>query len=188
MDLSEAIQKAITTRRSIRKFTSQNIEEEKLHQILESIRLSPSWANMQCWQVLQVKSPELRKQLSDLAYVEAYFAPKGYKTNPAQKAIAEAPCTLVLCADPSRSGRIWDQNYYLVDCGIAAQSLMLTAHCQGLGSVFVGVFDEAKIKELLQIPREIRVVGLFPIGYPLDPKKDGPARKNQNDFVHSERW
>ena len=101
--------------------------------------------------------------------------PRASRRIPSKKALAEAPVVIVLCADPSQSGVLWEQNYYLVDSGIASQNLMLAARAQGLGTVFVGIYDEEKVKQLLNIPASIRVVGLFPLGYPVEEKKDGPA-------------
>jgi nitroreductase len=94
----------------------------------------------------------------------------------------------VACADPEQSGVIWSQYYYLTDIGIASQNLMLAAHALGLGSVFVGVFDEEKLKELLAIPPNIRVVGVFPVGYPREEKKEGPPRKPLSELVFAGKW
>ena len=80
---------AIRTRRSVRKFSDRQVEPEKLDVILEAIRQAPSWANMQCWRFVVVKDPAIREKLSELSYVESFFAPRGYKSNPAQKALAE---------------------------------------------------------------------------------------------------
>jgi nitroreductase len=184
MDVMEAIR----TRRSIRKFQDRPVEEEKLREVLEAARLAPSWANLQCWRFVVVKNPEVRSRISELSYIESFFAPKGYKTNPARKALAEAPVVIVACADPGRSGDLGGQHYYLTDTGIATQNLMLAAHAQGLGSVFVGVFDEEKIRDLLGIPANIRIVGLFPLGYPEGEKKEGPLRKPLGDIVLEEKW
>ncbi|HLE40898.1 MAG TPA: nitroreductase family protein [Nitrospirota bacterium] len=95
---------------------------------------------------------------------------------------------IVLCADPAQSGVLWGQTYYLTDAGIAAQNLMLAARAQDLGSVFVGIYEEEKLKGLLGIPPNIRVVGLFPLGYPADEKKEGPARKPLQDICFEEHW
>jgi len=184
MDLFEAIK----TRRSIRRFLDRPVEEEKLNTILESIRMAPSWANFQCWRFIVVREKVLREKLSELTYVESFFSPLGYKANPAKKGIAEAPVVVVACADPSKSGVIWDQHYYMTDIGIAAQTLMLSARGLGLGTVFVGVFDEQKLKSLLSIPSAIRVVGLFPLGYPTEEKKDGPPRKPLEEIVSYDKW
>lgn len=184
MDLFEAIK----TRRSIRRFLDRPVEEEKLNTILESIRMAPSWANFQCWRFIVVREKAVREKLSELTYVESFFSPLGYKANPAKKGIAEAPVVVVACADPSKSGVIWDQHYYMTDIGIAAQTLMLSARGLGLGTVFVGVFEEQKLKSLLSIPSAIRVVGLFPLGYPTEEKKDGPPRKPLEEIVSYDKW
>ena len=184
MDLFEAIR----TRRSVRKYSDKPIEDEKLNAVLEAVRMAPSWANYQCWRLVMVKDGPMKEKISALSYVESYFAPKGYKSNPSMKALAGAPVVIILCADPGRSGVMGGQEYYLVDAGLAAQNLMLAARGQGLGSVFVGVYDEEKLKVLLNIPAGIRIVGLFPLGYPAEEKKEGPARMPVPEFCHYEKW
>ncbi len=179
---------AIRSRRSVRKFSDRPVEPEKLQAVLEAVQQAPSWANMQCWRLVVVTDPEVKSRISDLSYVEAFFATRGYKSNPAQKALAEAPVVIVACAEPTESGELRGQKYYLTDMGIAGQNLMLAAHAQGLGSVFVGVFEEEELGELLNIPPDIRIVGLFPLGYPLTATVSGPPRKPLDKIVHYEKW
>jgi len=178
----------LSTRRSIRRYQERPIEEEKLRAVLDAVRASPSWANQQCWRIVVVRDADAKQGIGELSYLESFFAPKGYKTNPAMKALEQAPVVLVLCADPSQSGSIRGQDYYLADCGIAAQSLMLAARAQGLGTVFVGIFQEEPLRDLLGIPDQIRVVGLFPLGYPAEEKKEGPKRKPLEEICFFERW
>ena len=184
MDIFETIR----TRRSVRRFSDKPVEEDKLQSMLEAARQAPSWANLQCWRFIIVKDPSVKEKISETSYVESFFAPKGYKANPAKKGLAEAPVIIVACADPSQSGAIWGQSYYMTDIGIAAQNLMLAARALGLGTVFVGVFDEEKIRSMLAIPPNIRVIGLFPVGYPLEEKASGPARKALNEIAFFEKW
>ncbi len=179
---------AIETRRSIRRFLDKEVEADKIKSIVDAARLAPSWANGQCWRFVVVKDPKIKKELSKLSFVEAFFAPRGYKTNPAQKGIEEAPVVIVLCADPKASGDMWEQKYYMTDAGICAQNMMLAAHALGLGTVFVGVFYEDKVKKLLDIPDDIRVVGIFPVGYPAKVPEKGPGRKELNELAFSEKW
>jgi nitroreductase len=179
---------AIRTRRSVRRFSDQPVEPEKLRAVLEAVQQAPSWSNLQCWSLVVVEDQAVRDRISQLSFVESFFAAYGYKTNPAQKGLAQAPVVIVACADPQRSGDLRGQQYYMADVGIAAENLMLAAHDQGLGSVFVGVFDEEKLKALLGIPANIRIVGLFPLGYPADEAKGGPPRKPLNEFVHYGTW
>lgn len=179
---------AIKTRRSIRKYAEQPVEPEKLQKVLEAVQQAPSWSNLQCWSLVVVTDKDVREKISALSFVESFFSTYGYKSNPAQKSLAQAPVVLVACADPARSGDLHDQQYYMADMGIATQNLMLAAHDLGLATVFVGVFHEQQLKELLGIPDNIKVVGLFPLGYPAGEAKSGPARKALDDFVHFEKW
>jgi nitroreductase len=184
MELFEAIRE----RRSIRRFQDKPVEDGTLRKILNAVRQAPSWANMQCWRFVVVKNAETKKKISDYSYVEKIFAPLGYKANPSQKGLAEAPVVIVACADPDQSGRVRKQEYYLTDLGIASQNLMLAAKAEGLGTVMVGIFDEDRVRELLSIPDSIRVVGIFPLGYPREEKKEGPPRKPLEEFVFQEAW
>lgn len=184
MDVIEAI----ATRRSIRRFSDRPVDESMLASLFASVRMSPSWANMQCWRFIVVRDAALKAKISELTYVESFMAPKGYKANPSKAGVAEAPVLIIACADPQQSGELWGQQYYMTDIGIAAQTLMLATHSMGLGTVFVGVFEEEKLRLLLGIPAGIRIVGLFPIGYPRNINKEGPPRKALREFLFSERW
>jgi nitroreductase len=184
MDIFEAVR----SRRSIRRFLDKPVEADKIEALLDAVRLSPSWANMQCWSFIVVSDRESRERISALTHVESFFKPLGYKANPAMKGIAEAPVVIVACADPGRSGNLWGQQYYMADVGIASQTLMLAARGLGLGTVFVGVFDDEGIHQLLGVPAAIRIVGLFPVGYPRDEDTKGPDRKTIGEIVFAERW
>jgi nitroreductase len=179
---------AIRTRRSVRRFSDQPVEPEKLQAVLEAVQQAPSWSNRQCWHLVVVQNQEVRNTISELSFVESFFATYGYKTNPAQKGLAQAPVVIVACADPLQSGDLRGEQYFMADMGIAAQNLMLAAHDQGLGSVFVGVFDEEQLKKLLGIPANIRIIGLLPLGYPAGESKGGPPRKPLSEFVHYGTW
>ncbi len=179
---------AIRTRRSVRKFSDQPVEPEKLEAVLEAVRQAPSWSNLQCWDLVVVTKQETREKISQLSFVESFFSTYGYKSNPAQKALAQAPVVIVACADPTKSGDLHEQQYYMADTGIATQNFMLAAHDLGLGSVFVGVFNEDQLKDLLAIPAHIKIVGLLPLGYPAGEAKSGPSRKPLEEFVHYEQW
>ena len=179
---------AIRTRRSVRKFSEQPVPLEKLQAVLEAVRQAPSWSNLQCWRLVVVEDRQVREKISELSYVESFFATYGYKSNPAQKALAQAPLVIVVCADPTKSGDLYGQQYFMTDTGIATQNLMLAAHDQGLASVFVGVFQVEALKTLLGIPEEIRIVGLFPLGYAAAEAKSGPPRKPLEEFVHYGTW
>jgi nitroreductase len=171
----------VASRKSIRDYLDKNVEDEKLTKILEAARLAPSWANKQCCQYILVKD---KTKIQELA---GSFS--GW--------LKQAPVVIVACADPKGSGSHNNMDYYLVDVGISMQQLILAATDLGLGTCWVGSFDEAKIKKILQVPANIKVVALTPIGYPADAglrsklikTLGGTAkRKPLDEIVHYEKW
>ncbi len=180
--------KAIGTRTSIRRFSDRPVEPEKLEAVLNAARMAPSWANLQCWRFVVVKDSASKRRISELSYVDTFFAAKGYKTNPSQRALAEAPLVIVACGLPNQSGDERGQQYYMTDVGLAAGNLLLAAHDLGLGSVFVSIFDEAALSKLLAIPAFISIVGLFPLGYPLMEDHGDSSRKPLEEIVYHETW
>lgn len=179
---------AIKSRRSVRRYCDRPVEEEKLMAVLEAARLAPSWANLQCVRFIVVQDPAVKRRISELSYVDSFFAARGYKTNPSQVALAEAPLVIVACALPNQSGDIRGQQYYMTDVGLAAENLMLAAHDLGLGAVFVSIFEEKPLAELLDIPAYISIVGLFPLGYPLSEVSGTPHRKPLEETVFYDKW
>lgn len=168
---------AISDRRSIRKYQQRAVEPEKLEKVLDAARLAPSWKNMQCWRFLVLTAPERRRAL-----LEAFP-----EENPGKKAVAMAPCIIVVCADPAESGVENGIDYYVADTAIAFEHLCLAAQGLGLGTCWMGWFDESRIKEALGIPGEIRVVGLTPLGYPDQEPKPRP-RKELSEIAFYENW
>lgn len=180
---------AINGRRSVRRFdAARGVDASTVDALVLAASQSPSWANMQCWRFIAVRDAAARARISEIASDEAVLSEMGYKANPSRKALAEAPVVLVACADPAGSGITRGQEYYLVDMGIAAQTLMLAAHAMGLGTVYVGIYDEDALRDLLGIPAHMRVTGLFPVGYPADHKPCGTSRKPVSEVLFHDRW
>ncbi len=170
----------IRGRRSVRKYEQREIPENLLSAVLESIRWAPSWANTQCWEVVVVKDPAVKEKL------QATLPEKG---NPARSAMIAAPAVLALCGMSKRSGFYKDQattkfgDWLLFDLGIAAQTLCLTAHSLGLGTVIVGLFDHDRGKAILGLPEGYELVAYIPIGYPAK-KSEAPKRREKEAFTH----
>lgn len=179
---------AIRTRRSIRRYTVRPVEPEKLQAVLNAARMAPSWANLQCWRFIVVEHPATRRRISELSYADSFFAAKGYKSNPSQRALADAPLVIVACAIPNQSGDMRGQQYFMTDLGLAAQNMLLAAHDLGLGSVFVSIFEEKPLAELLGIPAYVSIVGLFPLGYPVEEPQCESPRKPLEEIVYHETW
>ena len=178
-DIIETIRK----RRSIREYGKKPLSEKDIKSLFEATRLAPSWANKQCWKFIVVKDEKLKDEIRKTT---------GKFTRTWLK---DVPLIIVGCGDPAKSGSHYGLDYYAVDVAIAMQNLILAATDLGLGTCWIGSFDEAKIKELLDIPEEIRVVGLTPVGYPKTgfvDKTIGIAwsgnRKELKEIVCYDKW
>jgi len=166
MEFMEVVRK----RRSIRRYKDKHVPMEKIRRVLEAARLAPSWKNGQCWEYIVVNDYEKLKEL---------------KTG-LNKPI-NAPTFIVACGDPSKSGKHEGKDYYLVDVAISMEHLVLAATNEGLGTCWMGLIDEEKIKNLLGIPKKYRVVAVTPIGYP-DEGITKREKKSLESFVHLDSW
>jgi len=142
MDVFEAIE----ARRSIRAYRSDPVPNEKIRKVLEAGRQAPSAVNRQPWHFIVVQD---RGNLEKLSH--GRFA--GF--------LREAPLVIVGCGDRKASER-----WYLIDVSIAMQQMVLAATAEGLGTCWVGSFDERKVMELLDIPERFTVVAMIAMGYP----------------------
>ncbi|MBK5273964.1 MAG: nitroreductase family protein [Desulfuromonadales bacterium] len=167
----------IRDRRSIRKYKDTPVEREKIEQILDAARLAPSWKNMQCWRFLVLTEADRRARLL------AAFP----DDNPGKKAIAMAPVVIVVCADPCESDVENGIEYFVADTAIAFEHLCLAAHALGLGTCWMGWYDEAQIKRSLSIPDNIRIVGITPLGYP-DQEPRARPRKELAEISFFNEW
>jgi len=160
----------------VRKYEETEVTDDQLDAVLETARYAASWANKQGWHILVVKDPGTRAKVSEVL-----------EGNPGQRAVATAPVLLAVCMDPNLSGTMKDKEYYLVDAGILMDHLMLEAAEQGLGTVFIGMFDEDRVRDALGVPAEFRIVGLTPLGVPAKIPGERP-RNELADIIHYETW
>ena len=165
---------AVKTRRSIRKYADTPVEKDKLLKVLEAARLSPSANNNQPWHFIVVSDRSARESLLQ-SYTREWFV--------------KAPVIIVACSYPDEAWTRMDGvNYWTVDSAIAVQNMMLVAHEAGLGTCWIGAFDEAKVKKVLAIPKEVRVIAMFPLGYPSEEKGEVTDRKSLDEIIHYDRW
>jgi nitroreductase len=139
------VQEAIKVRKSVRSYEDRPVPEEVLGRILEAARLSPSAKNLQPWHFIVVRDAANRKALS-----EGMWA----------KFLKDTPVVIVGCGD-AKSSKDW----CAIDTTIALQTLVLAATAEGLGTCWIGSFDEAKVKALLKIPEHWAVVCLVAVGH-----------------------
>ncbi len=145
MDISEVIKK----RRSIRKYLSKEVEEEKIRKVLEGARWAPSASNKQPWHFIVVRNSETRKKLADLHSYGRFMA--------------ESPVVIIVLGDPSKH-----QKYHLADPHNAVENMILQACSLGLSTCWIGVRDtdvEDDFKQILVIPSELRVICAVAMGY-----------------------
>ena len=173
----------LSRRRSVRSYTEDTVPEHVVKQVLEAVRWTPSWANTQCWEIVRVKDRVIRERLQETMG----------KGNPATKAIVSAPVLFALCGKLNSSGYYKGAvttkfgDWYMYDLGIATQSLCLAAESFGLGTVIVGLFDQEKAAEILQVPEGYELVSLIPMGYPAK-KPSAPKRREVGEFLHIDRF
>lgn len=167
MDVAEAIKK----RRSIRKFLNKDIPENAIEALIEAIKWAPSAGNLQARRFYFVQDQELKEMLAVAALGQIF--------------IASAPLVVVGCADQDRIshyGKRGKELYVIQDVAVAVENMMLQAYELGLGSVWVGAFNEDQVSKILDIPNYLRPMAIIPIGYPAH-QPIPPQRYGKDEIV-----
>src|SRR6266568_829480 len=157
-----SVQSAIRERRSIRAYLGYPVEEEKLRLVLEAARLSPSARNRQEWRFIVVQERETREKLAVAANGKQF--------------VGEAPVIIVACATEAEYVMSCGQLAGTVDTSIAFSFLILQAQELGLGTCWLGAYNENEVKEILGIPPHVRVVAMTPLGYPAQSPEAKPRK------------
>jgi nitroreductase len=149
----DEVLKTIKTRRTIRRFKPNPIDEEMLQMILEAGRWAPSFSNLQLWRFIVIKDQGLKNALD-----------KAARESVLHLGINEAPVVILACVDR----RI--DPLHAIEAGAAAtQNMTLAAYSLGLGAGWIGIWGteaEAAIQKIFKFPESVRVVSLLPIGIP----------------------
>lgn len=161
----------LKSRRSIRVYQDNPIPQDLLLQILEAGRWAPTGANLQPWHFIVVTDQETRRRVGEVA--RFFFIKSSH--------VEKAPVVLVLGFD-TRKGK-----YGRYDVTLAGGNMMTMATHLGLGTCWIGAFDEPRVKEILEIPKSIEVVGLITLGYPGE-DAEVPPRVELEKIVHWEWW
>jgi nitroreductase len=188
------VMQAIKGRRSIRKYHAESVPEEALQTILEAARWAPSWSNTQCWRLIVVRDKETKSKLAD-----TLEGVRPGRANPATEAVRSAPVVIAACAERGVSGLRKDESgqsvlatdkgdwWFMFDVALAMQNMSLAAHALGLGTVNTGSLDAAEAARILDVPDNIIVVELMPLGWPDEEPAPRP-RKEINEFVFFEKY
>ena len=147
---------AIATRRSIRKFTSQDVPMEILGVVIDAGRYAPSSGNVQNWRFILVKDRDNKQKIAEAAMHQLW--------------IASAPIIIVVCSENEKLKQFYgvrgERLYAVQNCAAAVENMLLTLHSLGLGSCWISDFDEDMLRRALNIPGDIRPQVILPIGYP----------------------
>jgi len=159
----------ILQRRSIRKYKNEEVSAEVREKIIESGRQAPSAANRQPWHFILVTDSKVKEDLSQSRY---------------RAFIKDASFTVVGINLPYDE---ISEKWGVVDVTIALQNMVLAAEILGVGSCWIGGFYEAKIKEILHIPNEAKVVALVSFGIPAERPAPRP-KKELKEILHYNKW
>jgi nitroreductase len=168
MEILEIIKK----RRSIRKFLSKPISEKVIDELIKALIWAPSAGNLQSRKFYFVFNQKIKEDLVEASRDHWSF-------------IAKAPLVIVGCADYKTAeyyGEKGKNIFSICDVALSVQNLMLLAYSEGLGSVWVGAFDEEKVTEILNLPENLRPIAIIPVGYPAE-KPDVPPRLSKGESI-----
>ncbi len=171
MEFYEVIKK----RKSVRKYNSKKVPDDVLNRILEAGRIAPSAKNIQPWKFVVVRDPALKKQIAE--------ASRG------QMFMADADVIICGCAlEKIAWGRMGGyMSSFAVDLAIAMDHMILAAANEGLGTCWIGAFEEKAVKLLLGVPEDVKVVALTPLGYPAEEPKDR-GRKSISEIITYDKY
>src|SRR5512137_677975 len=154
------VMEAIMERRSVRAYEDKPVPDDALMKVLEAGRIAPSASNYQPWHFIIVKDPATRKGLSKGRYA-------GF--------LKDTPVVIVGCGS-----RKIAEHWYKIDTTIALENMVLAATGEGLGTCWIGSFDEEDVKSILKIPEEWAVVAMLTLGYPKEKTFFGREKKHEH--------
>ncbi len=164
---------AITTRKSIRAYSEQKVTDDEINTLLKAMVASPSAGNKQPWRIYVINDKEVKHNLAIGAHKQQF--------------ITEAPIVFVVCRVPEESAARYKdrgRNFYSIqDTAAMTQNLLLAAHALGLGTCWVGAFNDDTIAAAINCPQGVLPVAIVPVGYPAEsPAPRG--RRSLESFVH----
>ncbi len=171
----------IKQRRSIRRYKSEKVDHDLMREIIELSSFAPSWANFQVARYTIVDDPELIAQMAEAAMLDF-----SYNIN----TLKNTPGVVVLSYVQGKSGKLYEKGYAtskgsgweVFDAGIACQTFCLAAHAKGVGTCIFGVFDDAIIARLVDLPSDQTVAAVITYGYPEGAHPEPTPRKSVEEI------
>lgn len=173
--VADMVKENIMTRKSVRKFLDEPVPNDVLESVLKAGMAAPSAMNRQPWAIGVIDDKSILEKMSEKL-------PYGR--------LETAPVAIVICGDLNKSPEGEAQDFWVVDCSMMAENILLAAHAHGLGAVFTGAWPTKErgeiVKEFLSIPDNYVVLGVIPMGYPAENPE--PKDKWNPDAVHYNVW
>jgi nitroreductase len=176
---------AINKRASLKTHLSpREVEDEKIAKVLDAARFAPSARNQQPWRFIVVKGQKNVENVVTKAFFEF------------SQSFKEAPVLILACANPGDDDIHEGREYYLFDVGLAMENILLAATDLGLVTHPMSAVNEEKLREVLNIPDDVRFVAATPLSYPKEGSYDEAAReklgqrtrKSLKEVAYSEVW
>lgn len=156
-----------TTRQSTRAYDEkQRVEREKLLRIVESARMAPSACNSQPWHMIVVDDENMCKRVAN-----------ALASNGMNKFALDATAHIIIVEERPNftswiGGIVKNKHFPHIDCGILCSYITMAATCEGLGNCILGWFDEKKLRKLLGVPRNHRILLDIALGYTTAPLRE----------------
>ena len=166
-----SILETIKGRRSIRKFQAKPLPEEIINGLIEALIWAPSAGNLQSRKFYFIFDEKIKLELRGAAS--------------GQSSIMQAPLVVVGCRDDKISWRYGERGkklYSVCDVSASIQNMILLAAELGLGSCWIGAFDEKEVAKILNLPNNLHPIVIVPVGYPAE-KPEAPPRISKKEAV-----
>jgi nitroreductase len=164
---------AIFTRRSIRKYTNQPVSEEQIEQLLRAAMAAPSAGNQQPWHFIIIRDKKIMEEIT--------------KFHPYSSMLNDAQAAIIVCGDKTLEKY---EGYWIEDCSLASQNLLLAAQNIGLGTVWLGVYPRPDrtngVRKLFDLPEHIVPLNIISIGYPAE--KPAVVDRFKKERIHLNCW
>jgi nitroreductase len=174
--MKEDLLNVIYTRLSVRRFTGEKVKREDLMAMLKAGMSAPSAVNVQPWAFVVVTDRGTLDKLCDAL--------------PYAKMLDRAGAAIIVCGIPDKDDT-YAKKYWVMDCSLASENILLAAHALGYGAVWTAAYAEKdrmrSVRKILSIPEKIIPLNVIPIGIPAN-KDEKPKDKFKEENIHWEKW
>lgn len=168
----------INNRKSVSKYKGDEICRGSLNNMIEAAMKSPTWKNRTSFKLILLEDKNIKDSMAEFIL---------NSDNKAEEALKEAPMALVVIAEPEKSGEVDGKEFYIADGAIAMEHFILAATAEGYGTMWIGALKEEKIKALLNIPDEFKIIGVTPIGVSAEVEPHN-EKKDIKEYVFSNKF